>query len=62
MKSIKLKSFPGENITDFCTAILYDAEHLESARFNPENLGKIICIIDDTYDSRLHLYEIQKYK
>ena len=29
-KSIKLKSYPGDNITDCCTAILVDDECLES--------------------------------
>ena len=31
MKSLKLKSYPGENVTDCCAAILVDAERLESA-------------------------------
>ena len=31
MKILKLKSYPGENVTDFCAAILVDAERLESA-------------------------------
>ena len=31
MKSLKLKSYPGDNVTDCCAAILVDAEHLESA-------------------------------
>ena len=36
MKSLKLKRYPGENITDFCAARLVDAERLESAgAFNP---------------------------
>ena len=40
MKSLKLKSYPGDNVTDCCAAILVDAECLESAgAFKPENLG-----------------------
>ena len=40
MKRLKLKVYPGENVTDYCAAILVDAERLESARaFNPELLG-----------------------
>ena len=31
MKSLKLKSYPGENVTDSCAAILVDYEHLGSA-------------------------------
>ena len=49
MKSLKLKSYPGENITDCCAAILVDAERLESARtFKPEQLGYITRIFEDT--------------
>ena len=28
MKSLKLKSYPGENVTDCCAAILVDVERL----------------------------------
>ena len=39
-KSLKLKSYPGENVTDCCAAILVDDESLESAgAFKPEHLG-----------------------
>ena len=63
MNSIKLKSYPGENITDFCAAILVDYERLESAgAFKPGHLWYITCIFDDTYDSIFHLWSIQKYK
>ena len=63
MKSLKLKSYPGENVTDCCAAILVDAERLESAgAFNPEHLGYIIRIFEDTSDSRFRLWAIQKYK
>ena len=63
MKSLKLKSYPGENVTDFCAEILVDAECLESARdFKPEHLGYITRIFEDTPDSRFRLWDIQKYK
>ena len=53
----------GENDTDFCAAILVDAEHLESdGSFKPEHLGCITCIFEDTSDSRFRLWDIQKYK
>ena len=40
MKSLKLKSYPGENVTDCFAAILVDAERLESSgAFKPEHLG-----------------------
>ena len=42
MKSLKLKIYPGENVTDCLAAILVDAERLESAgAFKPEHLGYI---------------------
>ena len=45
MKSLKLKSYPGENVTDCCAAILVDSERLESAgAFKPEHLGYITRI------------------
>ena len=45
MKSHKLKSYPGENVTDCCAAILVYAERLESSgAFKPEHLGYIIRI------------------
>ena len=63
MKSLKLKSYPGENDIDFCEAILVDAECLESAgAFKPEHLGYITCIFEDTSDSRFCVWAIQKYK
>ena len=63
MKIIKLKFYPGDNVTDFCEAILVDAERLESAgAFNPEHLGYITSIFEDTSDSRLYLWDIHKYK
>ena len=63
MKSLKLKSYPGENVTDCCAAILVGSERLESARaFDPEHLGYITRIFEDTSDSRFRLWAIQKYK
>ena len=63
MKSLKLKSYPGQNVTDCCAAILVDAERLQSARaFKPEHLGYITRIFEDTSDSRFRLWDIQKYK
>ena len=45
MKSLKLKIYPKENVTDFCAAILVDAERLESAgAFKPEHLGYVTRI------------------
>ena len=41
-KSLKLKSYPGENVTDCCAAILVYAERLESSgNFKPDQLGYI---------------------
>ena len=61
MKSLKLKSYTGENATDFCAAILVDAERLESAgALKPEHLGYITCIFEATYDSRFHIWDIHK--
>ena len=63
MKSLKLKSYPGENVTECCAAILVDAERLESAgALKPEHLGYIIRIFEDTSDSRFRFWAIQKYK
>ena len=63
MKSLKLKSYPGENVTDCCAEILVDAERLESAgAFTPEHLGYITHIFEDTSDSRFRLWDIQNYK
>ena len=63
MKSLKLEIYPGENVTYFYAETLVDAEWQESARvFKPEHLGYITRIFEDTSDSRLHLWAIQKYK
>ena len=63
MKSLKIKIYPGENVTDCCAAILVYAERLESARaFKPDSLGYITRIFGDTSDCRFRLWDIQKYK
>ena len=62
-KSLKLKSYPGENVTDCCAVILVDADRLESSGdFKPEHLGYITRIFEDTSNSRFCLWDIQKYK
>ena len=63
MKSLKLKDHPGGDVADFYDAILVNVDILESAgAFKPDHLGYIILISGDTYDSRFHLWETQKYK
>ena len=63
MKSLKLKNYPGENITDCCEEILVDADRLESSgAFKPEHLGYITRIFEYTSDSIFRLWDIQKYK
>ena len=63
MKSLKIKIYPGENVTDCCAAILVDAERLDSVgTFKPENLGYITCIFEDTSDSIFRPWAIPKYK
>ena len=59
MNSLILKSYPGENVTDCCAAILVDAERLDSDwSFKPEHLGYIIIIFEDTSDSRFRMWAI----
>ena len=63
MKSLKLKSYPGENVTYCCAAKLVDAERLESARaFKPDRLGYITRIFEDSSDSIFRQWGIKKYK
>ena len=63
MKSLKLKDNLGENVTDYCDTILVYAERLESdGAFKTKHLNYIICIFQDTSDSRLRLWETKKYK
>ena len=53
MKIINLKTYLGENVTDFCAEILVDADCLESAgAFKPDHIGYITRIFEDTSDSR----------
>ena len=45
IKSLKLKSYPGENVTDCYATILVDDERLESAgAFKPDHIGYITSI------------------
>ena len=61
--SLKIKFYPGENITDFCTEVLVNAERLESlGTFKLEHLGYIPGIFENNSDSRFHLRGIHKYK
>ena len=63
MKILKIKSYPGENVTDCCAAILVDDERLESAGdFKPEHLGYTTHIFEDTSDSIFRMWDIYKYK
>ena len=63
LKSFKLNSYPVDNVQYLFAEILVNSDHLESARaFNPEYLGYITCIFEDTYDSRFLMWAIQKYK
>ena len=62
MKSLRLKSYIGENVTDLCAEILVDADRLESAgAFKTEHLGYITSIFKDTSDSIFRLWAIHKY-
>ena len=57
IKSLKLKDHPEENVSYFCDAILVYAERLEIyGAFNPEHIGCIIHIFEDTSDYRLHIW------
>ena len=63
MKNLKLKDHPGRDVADCYDAILVNAESLEIAgSFKPEHFGYIICIFEDTSDSRFNLWATQKYK
>ena len=62
MNILKLKRYPGENVTYCCAEILVDAERLENAwAFKPEHIGYITCIFEDTSESRFRLWAINKY-
>ena len=63
MKNLKLKDLPGRDVADCYDVVLVNVDSLESAgAFNPEHLGYIICIFEDTSDSRFHIWSTQKYK
>ena len=63
MKILKPKSYPGENVTYCYSEILVDAESLKNlGGFNPEHLGYINSIFEDTSDNRFHIWNINKYK
>ena len=61
INSLKIKDNTGKNVADLCDSTLVDSESLEiDGAFNPEHLGYIIRIFEDTYDSRFHLWATQK--
>ena len=63
MNNLKLKDNPGRDVADCYDAILENVESLENSRaFNPEHLGYIIRIFENTSNSRFHLWASQKYK
>ena len=63
MKNPKLKDHPGRDAADCHDEILVNVESLESARaFNPEHLGYIIGIFENTFNSRFQIWATQKYK
>ena len=63
MNSLKLKIYPGDNVTDCCAEMLVDGERLDSSgAFKPKQLGYITHIFEDTSDSRFRLWDIQNYK
>ena len=63
MKSLYLKDHSVRDVADCYDAIFVHVESLDIAgSFKPDHLGYIILISGDTYDSRFHLWETQKYK
>ena len=63
MKSLELKDYPGKNSADCYDKILVDVDILESDRaFNPQHLGYIIQIFEDTSDYIFHIWTTKKYK
>ena len=63
MKSLKVKIYPGENVTDCCETILVDSNRLESAgAFNTEHLWYITRTFEDNSDSKFCLWGIHQYK
>ena len=62
-KNLKLKDHPGRDAADCFDAILVNVESLESAgAFKPKHLSYIICIFENTSDSRFYLWATQKDK
>ena len=63
MKSLKIKIYPGENVTYFCAEILLDDEPLDSdGAFKSDHLGYITHIFEDISDYRYRLWEIHNYR
>ena len=63
MKILKLKIYPGENVTYCCAEMLVDADCPESARaLKHEQIGYITRVFEDTSYSGFCLWDIQKYK
>ena len=57
MDILKLKIYPGENVTDLCASILVYSERLESDRsFKPEHIGYITHIFEYTSESRFCIW------
>ena len=62
MKILKHKDNPRRNVADCCEAILVHMERFKSdGTFKPNHLGYIICMFEDTFYSRFHLWETQVY-
>ena len=57
MKSLKLKSYSGENVKYFRAVILVNCDNLDSTgAFKTDNIGYINCIFEYTYDYILRLW------
>ena len=62
-KSLKLKSYAGQDVVYWCDSILLDAEHLESDRdFKLNHFNYSTHIFEYTSGSNFFLQAIQKYK
>ena len=63
LKSIKLNSYPGDNVKYWCAAILVVSDHLGTdGAFNTDNLSYITSIFEYTSDLIFRRWEINKYK
>ena len=63
LKSLKLKDDQSGDAADCYDAILVNVESLESAgAFKTKHLGYIICVFENTSDSRFHIWASQKYQ